>query len=165
MEGAKAVMEGRCPSTIHCAPSVHHIAQAQTAIGWEDIFRGRFAMAWRSYYTNWLGDRATKKINGSTWGAALAKLMLQQWYNLWIERNGDRHGRDYRSKRDAEKRQAIREVELLYEMKDLVQEQHNWIFSAPLTEMKQKKGYVLRAWVDSYGPILKESHQTRLETG
>ena len=91
--------------------------------------------------------------------------MLQQWYNLWIERNGDRHGRDYRSKRDAEKRQAIREVELLYEMKDLVQEQHNWIFSVPLTDMKQKKGYVLRAWVDNYGPILKESHQTRLETG
>jgi len=116
LEGITAVIEGRDPETMTFAPSVSHIAAAQTAIGWDQLFSGRLASAWQVSYSSHLGTTATKKVNGQTWATALAELLLQQWYNLWIERNGDRHGRDKDSKAAAAKRQAIREVEQLYDL-------------------------------------------------
>ena len=167
LEGLRSVMDDRDPSTINYSPAVAHVYESQTAIGWEELFRGRLSTSWRNYQSEFLGDKADKKINGQTWSAGVAKLLLQQWLKLWLDRNGDRHGRDYQSQKEAERRQAIREVEQLYEYRGTVREIHNWILATPLEQHTQKKTYVLRAWISSFGPILKKSHeyQTRLETG
>ena len=166
-EGVKSVIEGRDPATIHCAPSVAHIAAAQTAIGWAELFRGRLASDWKSHQSTHLGTNATKKVNGQTWSTAIAQLLLQQWHNLWIERNGDRHGTDKQSKESAARRQAVREVEQLYDLNGSIRPCHNWMLSTPLEEMTQRRTYMLRAWISSYEPILRKSHhyQTRLATG
>ena len=165
-EGAMAAMEGRPAVTTH-ANSVAHIAVAQQAIGWKELFRGRLTAAWRDHQTQYLGSRATDKVNGPTWAAALSQLLLQQWYDLWIIRNGDRHGTDNKAREAAAKRQAVREVELLYECKGSIEPHLNWILSTPLEQKIQSMTYLLRAFISTYGPILKKSHayQTRLETG
>ena len=124
-EGIKSVLEGRDPATMHCAPSVAHIAAAQTAIGWEELFRGRLASDWKAYQTTHLGTKATKKVNGQTWSTSIAQLLLQQWHNLWIERNGERHGTDKQSKDTAARRQAVREVEQLYDLQGCIRPSHN----------------------------------------
>ena len=167
LEGIKAVIEGRDPDTIHHSPSVAHIAAAQQAIGWEQLFSGRLASAWQESHSNYLGANTTNKVNGQTWGTALAQLLLQQWYNLWIERNGDRHGTDKETKAAAAKRQAVREVEQLYALTGSIHPSDNWILATPLEEMKQRRTYMLRAWISSYEPILRKSHpyETRLVTG
>ena len=131
------------------APSVSHIAAAQTAIGWDQLFSGRLASAWQVSYSSHLGTTATKKVNGQTWATALAELLLQQWYNLWIERKGDRHGRDKDSKATAAKRQAIREVEQLYDLTGYIRPSDNWLLATPLEEMKERRTYMLRAWISS----------------
>jgi len=167
LEGIKAVMEGREPDTITHSQSVTHIAAAQQAIGWEQVFSGRLASAWQESHSNYLGTKANKKVNGQTWGTALAQLLLQQWHNLWIERNGDRHGTDKVTKAAAAKRQAVREVELLYDLTESINPNDQWILATPLEEMKQRRTYMLRAWISSYEPILRKSHpyETRLVTG
>ena len=167
LEGIKSVFEDRDPTTIHCAQSVEHIRDAQSRIGWEQLFRGRLSKEWMSYQQHYLGDKADQKINGQTWSTSIAQLLLQQWLNLWLERNGDRHGRDKQSRDDAARRQAQREVTQLYEYRGSIRDCHNWILSTPLEQQLEKRTYVMRAWISSYGPILRESHehQTRLETG
>jgi len=108
LEGIKSVLEGRTADTIPIADSVAHIALTQEAIGWEELFRGRLSKSWKLHQTAHLGDRATEEVNGKTWGSALAKTLLQQWYNLWIEWNQDRHGKDQQSQEVAASRQALR---------------------------------------------------------
>ena len=100
-------------------------------------------------------------------GREIAEFFLKQWLELWKERNGDRHGKDRESQAAAAKRQAIREVEGLYQHQNYIEPHLRWTFKTPLDQMKQKRTYVLRAWISNFGPVLKKSHeyQTRLETG
>ena len=123
--------------------------------------------SWRNHQSEFLGDKADKKVNGQTWSAGVANLLLQQRLKLWLDRNGDRHGRDYQSQKETERRQTIWEVEQLCECRGIVRPIHNWILATPLEQHTQKKTCVLRAWISSFGPTLKKSHecQTRLETG
>ena len=125
-------------------------------------------MEWKRRQAEYLGPRADKEVNGDTWAAALAAFFLKQWHDLWLTRNSDRHGHDKKTKAEAEKRQAIREVVQLYDYKGAIEPHLNWILELPLDQRVQKRTYVLRAWISSFGPILKKSHehyQTRLETG
>ena len=167
LEGVASVFEERDPDTVVHAQSVTHIAQAQAAIGWMETLRGRLSSLWGIHQQEFLGYPVDKKINGQTWSTALAKLFLEQWRLAWMERNGDRHGRDKESKASAERKQALREVELLYEYKGFIEQKFNWILNLPLEQRKENRTCVLRAWISSFGPILKQSHeyQTRLETG
>ena len=153
---------------IHHSEDLLYIKEAQEAIGWKEVFRGRLSIEWQRYQSEYLGSRADKKVNGQTWATALATLFLDQWYKCWLARNSDRHGHDKQTQADAAKRQAIREVVQIYDLyKGQVEPHLNWILAMPLDDRIQKKTYVLRAWINSYEPILKKSHeyQTRLETG
>ena len=80
-------------------------------------------------------------------------------------RNGDRHGRDYKTQAEAAKQQAVREIEQLYEYKGQLLPQHEWILATPLEQQRSKRTYVLRAFISNFGPIIEESYKTRLETG
>ena len=99
-----------------------HIAEAQETIRWIGIFRGRLSQQW--------GDH--QQINGQTWSAALSELFIHQWHLLWLERNGDHHGRDKASRDAATRKQALPEVEQLYEYKGWIQLHLNWILDPPL---------------------------------
>ena len=153
---------------IHHTDDLLYAKEAQEAIGWSNLFRGRLSVEWQRHQQEHLGSRANKKINGQTWATALSTLFLKQWYNCWLARNSDRHGHDKQTQATAAKRQAIREVVRIYELyKGEIEPHLNWILAMPLDQRTQKKTYVLRAWISSYEPILKQSHeyQTRLETG
>ena len=168
LEGTKSVLEDRSPETIHHSNTVAHLAQAQTQIGWMELFRGRMPSQWKATQHNHLGERATPKKNGQTWATGLAQTFLQQWHLLWTLRNGDRHGTDYKSREEAARRQAIREVSQVYSTyQGVIQPKHNWILATPLEQRLKNRTYVLRAWINSYEPVLKKSHeyQTCLETG
>lgn len=83
---------------------------------------------------------------------------------MWWDRNSDRHGRDFASRQAAARKQAQREVELLYELKSSVPVNHKWTFHVPLEQKLTSSTSVLRAWINNYEPILRDrvEHQTRL---
>jgi hypothetical protein len=165
LEGIMAVIQGRETNTIHIPETVTNIAAAQEAIGWEQVLRGKLSQQWQRRQQAHLGDRATKKDNGQTWATAIITFILEQWKDLWILRNGDRHGRDAQSRAQALNRQAIRELEQLYTLKGEIQPCHDWILQPPLEERKQMRTNVMRAWINSFKPILDESYKERLNTG
>ena len=93
--------------------------------------------------------------------------MLQQWFNLWEVRNQDLHGHDAQSRADALKRQAIREITLIYEKYkgNIRPEDDANIFNKDLNQRTQMTTTAMRMWINSWSAHLEESYQTQLETG
>ena len=164
LEGIKAQLEGRADNTIHVPSSVQDLHEAQQAIGWEQILKGRMSEQWSQEQQHHLG-RYDKKKNGLTWATDVIQLILESWLQLWELRNGDRHGRDVQTKAQAKRAQAIRELELAYEYKDHILVRHNWILSVPLEQKKNLKTHAIRMWLSSFVPILEESYKEQLNTG
>jgi hypothetical protein len=164
LEGLQAVFDGRDPTTINCPASVQHVAEAQTAIGWEHILRGRLSQSWAKEQQSHIGAFQPKN-NGMTWCTKIISTLLQGWLDLWNLRNGDRHGRDTHTKAQALKAQAIREMEQLYELKGQVLPEHEWLLEVPLQVRRAMKTYYLRAFISSWKTVLEESYKERLATG
>ena len=164
LEGLSSVLEGRDADTIHCPATALPIAQAQKAIGWTEILKGRISRQWSQAQQRHLGAFDRKK-NGQTWATDIVQLILEEWLKIWKIRNDDRHGKDKQTKAQAERTQAIRELELAYEYKDHILPHHNWILETPFEQRKNLRTHSLRVWLSNYVPILRESYKERLATG
>ena len=140
------------------------IEEAQTAIGWDHLLRGRLSKSWAQAQQSHIGAFDPRN-NGKTWATKIIGCLLQAWLDIWDQRNGDRHGRDQQTRQQALKAQAIREVELLYELKGQVKPEHKWLFEVPLQVRREMKTYYLRAFINSWKTVLEESYQERLATG
>ena len=164
LEGIKSVFEGRAPETIPVSHRLAYIAEAQTRIGWEHVLRGRLTQLWSQHQQTHLGTFDPKK-NGQTWATDIIQEILQGWLALWKHRNDDRHGRDMASRQRIAKAQASRELEQLYEYQGWVLDRHEWLFSTPLQARMNLPTHSMRAFINTWKPIIEESYQTKLETG
>ena len=166
LEGIHSALYNRHSTTIPVPPEVTHIAEAQAAIGWNHALKGRFSTLWSEFHQAHLGTQATERNNGLSWLTGLIEVVLSQWLELWALRNGDRHGRDYRSKAQAERRLAIHALKILYDQYDgHVMPEHQWLFDAPFHVTQQWSTSHIIQFLNTFEPILKESYATRLETG
>ena len=164
LEGIKSVLEGRAATTIPVPHTLTDLAAAQSAIGWEHVLRGRLSHQWAATQHVHMGAYCHKK-NGTTWLTTVIQKILQGWLDLWDLRNGERHGRDRQTKAQADRAQAVRELELLYTLKDAIMPRHNWILEVPILQRMNLKTYTLRAFINSYKPILEGSHKERQGIG
>jgi hypothetical protein len=149
---------------IASSPALQHINEAQEKIGWNQLLKGRIAKQWIQYQKAAMGDTESKRKNAMTWATEMISTIFEYWLKLWKLRNEDRHGRDRKTQREAERKQAIRELEQMYEEHDNIT-QEAWIVQTPLEVQKEKSTYTIRALISNYSPVLKGSHQTQLETG
>ena len=164
LEGIKSAFEGRAADTIHVPETTMDIATDQAYIGWENILRGHISNLWVPAQQSHMGAFEPKK-NGQTWAAGVIRFILEGWLDLWKLRNADRHGSDVQSRNRAHKAQAIREMELLYQLKGGLLQKHNWILETPLQQRMNLSIHAMRLWINSYKPILEESYKTRNATG
>ena len=100
---------------------------------------GRFTEAWRHYYQQYLGSKATNRKNGHTWVTSVITTIFTQWKELWQIRNHDRHGKDYKAQADVAHRQAVTELMTLYELQDSVEPHLKWLFDTPLYQLQNKR--------------------------
>jgi hypothetical protein len=141
------------------------VKEAQKRIGWNQLLQGRMAKEWIVIQREAMGDKATKRKNAVTWATDIISTTFEQWLNLWKLRNEDRHGKDNKTRKEAERRQAIRELEQMYEDNEDVNTGEEWILHRPLEVQRTKSTYTIRAMISNYAPVLEGSHQTQLETG
>ena len=103
-------------------------------------------------------EEVTKTSNGQTWTTNLADMYLQGYLMAWQARNDDRHGHDADTKQAAAARQAVREIQQLYEMKDEVLPEFQYILDQPIETVLR-----LKALINTYKSILtKRSYNTAL---
>jgi hypothetical protein len=144
------------------------IIEAQEKIGWNQMLKGRIAHQWLNHQRDSMGNGTTKRKNAMTWATDMISTIFEYWLKLWKMRNEDKHGKDVATRREAERQQAIRELEQMYEGNENTQE--TWIIQRPIEALKGKSTYTIRAAISNYRPVLQEptleeSHQTQLETG
>jgi hypothetical protein len=165
LEALKVLLDGRSVANIPVDPAVAHVAEAQAAIGWEQILKGRFVKQWKTTQEQFLGSKSSRKANGGTWMIKVIETILQEWLKLWKLRNEDRHGRDRASRLQAEERQAIRELEQFYEDNDgVVNQRLQWLFDTPLDERREWRTGQIRIWLNSWKPVIDASYKTDLIT-
>jgi hypothetical protein len=166
LDSLQVLLENRSLATLNVEPEATDIAEAQEAIGWHQILKGRFSQAWSETQSKYLGSRATKKKNGDTWMTKLIETILGEWLKLWKLRNEDRHGRDYNTRRQAEERQVLRELTQFYTANDgKVVARLQWLFATPLNERSEDPVGNIRIWLNAWTPVVEQSYKTDLETG
>jgi len=108
-------------------------------------------------------EEVTKTSNGQTWTTNLADAYLQGYLMAWQAGNDDRHGHDAATRQTAATRQAVREIQQLYEMKDEVLPEFKYILDQPIETVLQLKANLMRCWINTYKSILtKRSYNTAL---
>jgi hypothetical protein len=166
LEGIHKGMTGD-NTPIEDSPDIREIIEAQEKIGWNQMLQGRIAHQWIEKQKEAMAT-PTKRKNSMTWATEMISTIFEYWLKLWKMRNEDKHGRDAVTRREAERQQAIRELEQMYEGNENTQE--TWIIQRPMEALKGKSTYTIRAAISNYRPVLQEppleeSHQTQLETG
>ena len=166
MNAMRALMDDSDLTQLAIPEEVANVACAQAGIGWEHLLKGRFSKEWTKAQDRHAGSQDPTK-SGQTWLTGLVQTMLQQWFNLWEVRNQDLHGHDAQSRADALKRQAIREITLIYEKYkgNIRPEDDANVFNKDLNQRTQMTTTAMRMWINSWSAHLEESYQTQLETG
>ena len=104
-----------------------------------------------------LEELLTKTLNGQTWTTNLADTYLQGYLMAWQARNDDRHGHDITTRQSAATRQAVWEIQQIYDMKDEVLSEFQFILlEQPIETVLQLKSNVMRCWINTYESTLKK---------
>ena len=101
---------------------VRHLVLQQNAIGWRQLFNGRFTVEWaklqQEYYTKHRKKQdGNKRRDGSQWQVKLIVLMWDQWRLLWSLRNSDVHGKDSVTRARAARAATARELREVYDQR------------------------------------------------
>ena len=153
-----------CPGSVILDPSHYHpdyttLIIQQNAIGWNNLFKGRFSQEWSHIQEVYLKDNNLRERtrSGHIWVTTMTNTLWQQWMDLWKLRNDDRHGRDAATKAQALHEQVIREITLLYEKKNDVLAVDRDLFDVPLETRMEEQPQRIRQWIHTYGPLIKLS--------
>jgi hypothetical protein len=146
------------PAPTDYPPQYETLIREQSTIGWNQIFQGRVSNRWRetqqAYYD---GSKTVSGRDGASWVRKTLGHFFTHWNLLWDSRNDDLHGKDATSKAKAAKDQAIRELELLYSLRDEVLQRDTALFYASLVEHKSKPSSTIRQWINTYRPLILQS--------
>ena len=82
--------------SVNQPPTIKRVIFQQNAIGWHQLFFGRFSVAWGEvqddYYATTINSKESKRRSGAQWQKAIIGELWSQWFILWEMRNGDQHG-------------------------------------------------------------------------
>jgi hypothetical protein len=165
LDGLEKAISDDDDTLVECESNLQLIKDTQQQIGWKQLLKGRMSKEWIRYQKEAMGASATKRKNAATWATDMVSTIFEQWLKLWRMRNEERHGGDTTERKEAERKQAIRELEQMYEDHGDTQEEEAWMLQTELNEQRAKSTYTIRATISNYRPVLEGSHQTQLETG
>ncbi|CAB9507303.1 expressed unknown protein [Seminavis robusta] len=168
LSALQKVLDGEDTTGIEYDDSVADIANAQAAIGWDQLLKGRLSKQWAQRQDQHLKEcnLKTHRKNGQTWLTGIIQELLNQWFELWEARNHDRHGKDAQTKAQAANQQVIHELQLLYDKyTGNLRTEQAWLLQTPINTRSQWPTASIRQWINTWEPVLEESYATQLETG
>jgi hypothetical protein len=78
----------------------HALITTQNAIGWDQLYRGRWSIEWSQAHNKFTQTQPTRAClpSGPEWVLSFGRLLMDQWLELWALRNEQRHGKDVATK-------------------------------------------------------------------
>ena len=99
------------PSAPDFPERLHDLIRNQTAIGWRQLFNGRFSKYWAQrqdeYYAHSENTQRNRRQTGQTWHINIIGEFWEAWFLIWEKRNQDIHGFDANSKAEAMRRSKL----------------------------------------------------------
>ena len=175
LDRVTSIIYGTNPTIAPTDPNLVTLCQAQDAIGWEQVLKGRFSSLWNSHCI-----LRSQRQQHTNWTVEVIDCIFQQWWLLWELRNQDRHGRDASTQAQASTLQAHRELQILYDTyKPIAPQQLQWLFNIDISTRTLWSTNKLWQWIHTWRPTLEEKtnpqwaptnsenypFQTALETG
>ena len=139
--------------------SYHRLLAEQREIGWYNMFVGRISLQWAVCQSQFLSrsPHLSKNLSGQKWSNQITSFIITNWLDLWDTRNKDRHGRDTKSKQLSLHDQAMRELGILYALKNKVLQRHHSIFDLSLADIQNKPQQYIRQWLNTHQPVILKS--------
>ena len=107
-----------------CEAKYATLIQHQSEIGWDQLLLGRFALEWKEFahrYIKSLPKKQRKKSHsGQSWITQITKIIFNFTYDVWDERNNDRHGRDETEREKILVERAVQQTFALYKIRHKV---------------------------------------------
>lgn len=101
--------------TIYLPASHHQLQAEQDAIGWDQLYRGRWSSQWELMHNQYSTTQPLHlQQSGSKWVLGLGRLLLTQWFKLWKIRNDERHGVDAETRESARLQVVQHQLAALY---------------------------------------------------
>jgi hypothetical protein len=148
----------RSPDT---SPVLRRLIFQQNAIGWDQLFIGRFSSEWGTlrdeYYARQSRSTENKRQTGQRWQIAIISTLWQQWFLLWEMRNKELHGADSRSQAQAERRVVERTLIDIYDIRNQMEPSVQQLLHRDIAEHFSKTMAYNKNWLAVYGPLVKMS--------
>jgi len=158
LDGVESVLSNQPTSPISAPAHLQPLLDAQNAIGWEHLLRGRMAIQWSTHQQTHLEGPLDPKKNGVTWTTDMIHTVFTHFHLIWRLRNTDLHGEDWSSQQQAKLRQSHRELRMLYNYKGTLPPQAAYLLVPDIEVRLNWSGPMLRAWISSYRPIIEKNY-------
>jgi hypothetical protein len=141
------------------------LIQEQNALGWDQLFRARLSVEWRTLQDAHLARNNIHLDNcsGQSWTRTLAKHGLSWWLKVWKGRNEDRFGDSPESISLRSRAQIRRELHILYAQRPFMLPSDTYIFQATADEHMQVSddNTLLQNWLNLNSPAIQRSIKRR----
>lgn len=166
LKALKAWMDGKGNTEIAAAfenlrePYTTLIRQ-QTAIGWRQLWNGRFASKWAELQEQHYGrmdmGRFNRAATGDKWLANTIGELWAAWMIIWETRNKDLHGHDLSSQAMAARRSIQEDIRAIYEVKHMLEPSVRDMLEDDAAAHQNRAIWVNRNWLAVHGPLVKSS--------
>ena len=134
----------------------------QNAIGWRQLFSGRFSIEWSRVQQEYYSKHRTKpghvkNRDGSKWQVKLNSLMWDQWRSVWTMRNSDVHGLDQVTRARAARAAMERDLREVYDQRHHLEPQVESLLHINEHEHRSRTVSTNRNWLAVNLPIIRRS--------
>ena len=138
------------------------LIETQNAIGWNQIFLGRFAWQWSDhqpvfYATRQESNPEKRRRSGIQWQTLLISLVWSHWYLLWKIRNADVHGVTTSQQAQAERRQVLLTLRALYQLKPHIEPSVQSLLMTDIREHAAKPTWHIQNWISVNESLIRAS--------
>ena len=134
------------------------LIKQQSQIGWDHLLRGKWTILWRHPQGQY-----KRKMNAKYKKDPIISLQKQLWnamhQKLWRDRNNKRHGIDKKRASIATRDQLRRELSILHEQKETMQQEDQDIFFPTVDHHMEQSTLSIKNWLTCYKPLIKYSIQ------
>ena len=146
-------------------PDFQSLCDHQTTIGWDQIIKGRLSHEWSTLQREHLRSNPSPNSSlspspaAATWSRKLIRTLYNTWYDLWLQRNKSRHGRDYHEQQLRDREYSIRQAEQFYSQATHAPPHLQFIFRRPWEVFIQQSTTDIKAWYNLYSTWLAKELQ------
>ena len=161
IRGLLAIFQGHNTLTVGegYSQELTTLIYSQNAIGWSQLFNGRWSTQWSIIQGSFMGDDVTQHRSpmGDRWNVALIQDLWALWYELWDSRNAAVHGVDEGSRRASQMEMLKRRMRNVYAQQNRVEPSVAPVFNIPMEERLARGLVYVQNWLAIHESLVHNS--------